>query len=107
MLFPGSAKTPRNQRPSATWATLVSGGHVPPLHILLFSLSYLSFPFFNPYYFDEPTPPAVSMTESHTPCASRGPVDSTPRRSWILRSALPRWPRGTGRWISDRPSKPW
>src|SRR2546426_276673 len=35
------------------------------------------------------------------------PVDSTPRRSWISRSALPRWLRAIARWISDRPSKPW
>src|SRR5437870_8456587 len=35
------------------------------------------------------------------------PVDSTPRRSWISRSALPRWLRAIVRWISDRPSKPW
>src|SRR5260370_8961703 len=35
------------------------------------------------------------------------PVDSTPRRSWISRSALPRLLRGIARWISDRPSKPW
>src|SRR6266852_6887440 len=35
------------------------------------------------------------------------PVDSTPRRSWISRSALPRLLRGIARWISDRLSKPW
>src|SRR5947209_12844779 len=31
-----------------------------------------SFSFFNPCYFDEATQPEVSMTESHTRCASRG-----------------------------------
>ncbi len=35
------------------------------------------------------------------------PVDSTPRRSWMSRSALPRLLRAIVRWISDRPSKPW
>src|SRR5258706_15761529 len=35
------------------------------------------------------------------------PVDSTPRRSWISRSALPRLLRGIARWISDRPSRHW
>ena len=34
-------------------------------------------------------------------------VDSTPRRSWMRRSALPRWLPGTRRWISDRPLKSW
>ena len=35
------------------------------------------------------------------------PVDSTPRRSWMRRSALPRWLPGTRRWISARPLKSW
>jgi hypothetical protein len=35
------------------------------------------------------------------------PVDSTPRQSWISRSALPRLLQAIVRWISDRPSKPW
>ena len=39
---------------------------------LLFSLSSLSFSRFSLSRFDELTPPAVSMTESHTRCASRG-----------------------------------
>ena len=36
------------------------------------SLFRLSFSLFNPCYFDEATPPALSMTESRTPCALRG-----------------------------------
>jgi hypothetical protein len=37
-----------------------------------FCLFRLSFSLFNLYYFDEPTQPAVTMTESRTRCASRG-----------------------------------
>jgi hypothetical protein len=71
MLFPCRAKTPRNQKQSATWAPLVADGTL-FLFTRFFFLSHLSFPFFNPCYFDEATQPPVSMTESHTHCASRG-----------------------------------
>src|SRR5215469_14005560 len=95
MLFPCSAKMPRNQIQSATWATLVSGGHVPPLHTLLFSLSYLSFPFFNPCYFDEATQLGVMMTESHTRCASRG-SDRSRASAELARSLSENTCRGRG-----------
>jgi hypothetical protein len=50
------AKTRRNQKPSATWAALVSDGVLLPFTRFFF-LSLLSYPFFNPCYFDEATQP--------------------------------------------------
>gem|GEM_PF-5044884 len=65
MWFACRAKMPRNQKQAATRAPLVSDGTL-LLFTRFFSLSHLSFPFFNPCYFDEATQPPVSMTESHT-----------------------------------------
>jgi hypothetical protein len=44
----------------------------------------LRFPFFNPCYFDEATPPEVSMTQSHTPRASRGLLGQVLFSSWLV-----------------------
>ena len=43
-----------------------------PADFPLISLTHFSFFLFNLCYFDEPTPPGVTMTESHTRGASRG-----------------------------------
>jgi hypothetical protein len=60
-------KVPGNQKQAVAWAALLSAFPLIFLTRFCLSLSRLSFSLFNLSQFDEPTPPEVSMTESHTP----------------------------------------
>ncbi len=76
-MVPGQAKTPGNEVESCCKAILLRLTARSPSSRTSFSLFRLSFSLFNLCYFVEATPPAVSMTESHTRCAIRGNFDET------------------------------